>query len=441
MSDSVPPGGPTGVPACFALLDDSRPASDEGIPLVSGGVKSFPSEVSAGIRQGGARLYTGFVRQIVCTEPADFDAACQALEAATATGLHAVILADYEFGARLQGASRIPGAFRGLLFDTLRRLTPDDANAWLRRCEQADIAAHATGTLSPADDAVSVAGLGGWRTDVARVDFDAAMARIHDWLRAGECYQLNYTYRCEFDAFGSPFALYRRLRARQPVPYGALIALPPEPTVLAAGAAPQPRFVLSLSPELFVRHDAGVLTAQPMKGTAAASGDAATDRRHAEVLAADDKNRAENLMIVDLLRNDLSRVAQPGSVQVPALFDVRRFAGVLQMTSTVTARLRSQTRLADVFRALFPCGSITGAPKHRAMQLIETLEHAPRGLYTGAIGWLDAPPADRSGRQPGNFCLSVAIRTLCLDAPRDDASVGFRRGMCGAAGRGSRHRA
>jgi para-aminobenzoate synthetase/4-amino-4-deoxychorismate lyase len=163
------------------------------------------------------------------------------------------------------------------------------------------------------------------------------------------------------------------------VPYGALIALDD-------GSA-----VLSLSPELFVRHEDGVLTARPMKGTAPAAPpqQQAENILRATNLAADPKNRAENLMIVDLLRNDIARVATTGSVEVPALFEVHRYASVLQMTSTITAQLRDDATLADIFDALYPCGSITGAPKRRTMEIIRELEPDPRGIYTGAIGWFD----------------------------------------------------
>lgn len=219
--------------------------------------------------------------------------------------------------------------------------------------------------------------------------------------------------------FGSPVALYRRLRARQPVRYGALIALP--------GGA----WVLSCSPELFVEKQGATLRARPMKGTAPRSDDPATDRGAAEFLGSDPKNRAENVMIVDLLRNDLSRVAQTGSVNVPALFSVEPYASVWQMTSTVEAALRPGTSFAGILRALFPCGSITGAPKHRTMQLIDELESTPRGLYTGAIGWLDAAasePAGSGGNACGDFCMSVAIRTLTL---KPSAQAGSLRGTMG----------
>ncbi|HEX9172081.1 MAG TPA: chorismate-binding protein, partial [Telluria sp.] len=158
--------------------------------------------------------------------------------------------------------------------------------------------------------------------------------------------------------------------------------------------------------------------------TAPASDDTAENDKRARALAADSKNRAENLMIVDLLRNDLGRVAVTGSVAVPALFEVQRYSSVLQMTSTVTAKLRPGASLADIFAALYPCGSITGAPKRRTMEIIGELEPAPRGIYTGAIGWFDPPAA---GAAIGDFCLSVPIRTLALQPE----SGGVRAGELG----------
>ncbi|HXZ08628.1 MAG TPA: aminodeoxychorismate synthase component I, partial [Paraburkholderia sp.] len=287
------------------------------------------------------------------------------------------------------------------------KLSRDEADAWLAQQDGA--------SSEP-----SFAGVGGVRESVDFEQFEQAIAAVHEALRVGDSYQVNYTYRLGFDVFGTPLALYRRLRASQPVRYGALIAPPDD------------RWILSCSPELFVEKSGSWLGARPMKGTAPRSPDPDADRSAAEFLARDPKNRAENVMIVDLLRNDLSRVAETGSVKVPALFSVEPYASVWQMTSTVEARLRSGTSFGDIIRALFPCGSITGAPKHRTMQLIDALESTPRGLYTGAIGWLDAAGDDVAGPQGastcGDFCLSVAIRTLTLGPPSGN---GERRGTMG----------
>ena len=369
--------------APFALLDDAT----------SGGAQC-------------SRWYTGyageFFRPAGVLEGLDDD-----LRAAWREGLHALIVAPYEFGGPLVGlpasteiSSGLPGhdgRLRVLLFRSLQVLSPKEVDA----------------LFDAWPEAAGAAGLFDCAASVDRAAYTHAIARIHDWIAAGDTYEVNYTYRLRMTAFGAPAALYRRLRARQPVPYGAFIGLP-------EGGA-----ILSCSPELFFSHHAGKLIARPMKGTAPATGDVEVDEARAIALAADEKNRAENLMIVDLLRNDLGRLARPGSVRVPALFEVTPFGSVLQMTSTVEAEIPPATGLADCLRALFPCGSITGAPKRRTMEIIEALEPQPRGLYTGAIGWIDAP-AD--GRAMGDACFSVAIRTLVLSAPGTD---GLRKGELG----------
>ncbi len=356
-------------PAVFALLDDAS---------------------ADGHAQALSRLYSEHAGTLSCRDAAGWSALLAEMQAALARGLHAVPVLTYELGAHLLGIQTKPVAMplaQVLLFARCERMTAAQAASW--------VAARAAG--SDADGAP--AGIGGVQANVDEAQFVDAIGRIRDYIAAGDTYQVNYTYRLRFDAFGSLFALYQRLRARQPVPYGALIALPD-------GGA-----VLSFSPELFVRHEGGTLLARPMKGTAPSSGDADVDARRAADLALDPKNRAENLMIVDLLRNDLGRVAQTGSVAVPKLFEVTRFGAVLQMTSTVRARLRPGAGLAEVFAALYPCGSITGAPKRRTMEIIDELEPDARGVYTGALGWFD-PPA--SGQAVGEFCLSVPIRTLSL---------------------------
>ncbi|MBY8610531.1 aminodeoxychorismate synthase component I [Burkholderia arboris] len=339
-----------------------------------------------------SRLYSGFVHERVCTDPAQLDEIDAAVVQDLRDGLHAVVVGDYEFGRNLQRAQPGHAPLRFLLYAHCERLSRDEVDAWL---------AQQDGSGAP-----SIAGVAHVAKSVSRDAFDAAIAAVHDALRAGDSYQVNYTYRLNFDVFGTPLALYRRLRARQPVRYGALIALP--------GGV----WVVSCSPELFVEKHGDVLRARPMKGTAPRSADPRDDAAAAAFLANDPKNRAENVMIVDLLRNDVSRIARTGTVKVPALFSVEPYASVWQMTSTVEAGWRDGTTFAQMLRALFPCGSITGAPKYKTMQLIDAIESTPRGLYTGAIGWLDAPGEHADGC--GDFCLSVAIRTLTLDGADTD---------------------
>lgn len=357
---------------CVALLDD-RDAT-----------RARPS----------SRLYEGFEREHRCVDPAQLDAVWTQVDADQRAGLHAVLLADYEWGTKLLKAGAKPGdasVLRVLMFRTCRRLARDEVDAWLAERDPSD--------------ADTPAGVMNLQPSVDRPEFTHAIEAIHEAIRAGETYQVNYTYRLDGAAYGSPLALYRRLRARQPVAYAAFIALPD-------GSGPVTH-VLSLSPELFLRHEAGLLTARPMKGTAARVAAPESDSESARLLAIDIKNRAENLMIVDLLRNDLGRLAQTGSVRVPALFAIEPYTTLFQMTSTVTAQIRAEVGMPELLRAVFPCGSITGAPKHHTMELIAGLESTPRGLYCGAIGWVDAPSG---AARIGDFCLSVAIRTLTLGA-------------------------
>jgi len=331
-----------------------------------------------------SRLYASFVHERSCHDAARLDEVCASVQQDLRDGLHAVVLADYEFGRNLQLAQPGDAALRFLLFRECTLLSREEAEGWL--------VARDNGVA----DRPSVAGVANIESSVTRDAFEQAIAGVQDALQAGDSYQINYTFRLAFDVFGSVVGLYRRLRERQPVRYGALIALP------------DGRDVLSCSPELFIQREGDVLRARPMKGTAPRSADP-------EWLRLDPKNRAENVMIVDLLRNDMSRVAVTGSVKVPHLFSVEAYKSVWQMTSTVEARLRPNTTFADILRALLPCGSITGAPKHKTMQLIDALESTPRGIYTGAIGWLD---------KSRDFCLSVPIRTLEIQHGRGKMGIG-----------------
>ena len=379
---------------CFALLDDASP---EGTQTPG----------------GRSRLYTGHTGTLRCDDIGQWPQLLERMQAALARGEYAVTVCSYELGAELlqlgpraapaADAETPPPLARILLFSQCVLLSSAEVGDWL------------AARSFPIDRPSGIANIG---ANIDQDTFSAALARIHDYIEAGDTYQVNYTYRLRFDAFGSIHALYARLRGRQPVPYGALVGL-------EDGSA-----ILSLSPELFVRHQDGVLTARPMKGTAPAAPPAqsAENILRATTLAADPKNRAENLMIVDLLRNDIARVARTGTVEVPALFEVHRYSSVLQMTSTITAKLRDDATLADIFDALYPCGSITGAPKRRTMEIIRELEPDPRGVYTGAIGWFD-PRKDGDSGKVGDFCMSVPIRTLTLQAPA--SPNGARRGEMG----------
>ncbi len=363
----------------------------------TGGVFALLDDSAATAGQPTSRLYQGFAHEHRCADPAELDAMWSSVGADVRAGLHAVLMVDYEWGTKLlkAGHQRLPrsdsSALRVLMFRELSRLSAAEVGAWLGEPEPGHGAATGVMNMQPSVD---------------RAAFNQAITCILDAIAAGETYQVNFTYRLDGQAFGSPLSLYRQLRKRQPVSYGAFIALPDDGLDAAATT-----HVLSCSPELFLRHANGLLTARPMKGTAARVEGPECDSETARHLSIDIKNRAENLMIVDLLRNDLGRLARIGSVVVPELFAIEPYNTVFQMTSTVQARLRPEVGMPEVLRAAFPCGSITGAPKHHTMELIAGLESTPRGLYCGAIGWFDAP---QGGDVCGDFCLSVAIRTLTL---------------------------
>ena len=321
----------------------------------------------------------------------NLDALDAVLQAGWQKGLHAVLFADYAFGAPLQ---MLPNRESGHL-----------AVHWFADCRDTD--AEDFLNSFPTD----LSGISTPESDTPHQDYLDAVAAIHEAIRRGDTYQINYTTRLHFQTYGHPAALYRRLR--QPVPYAALACLP--------DAAGRETWTLCFSPELFLRIASdGLITTEPMKGTAPVFNDG-LDAERARALQNDPKNRAENIMIVDLLRNDLGKIAQTGQVRVPEPFKVSRFGSVWQMTTAIEAQAKPHTRAADVFRAAFPCGSITGAPKRMSMQIIESLEKNPRGLYTGSIGFLN--PCESGLGFEG--VLNVVIRTLCL-RPSENGSGAYQ---------------
>jgi para-aminobenzoate synthetase component 1 len=230
---------------------------------------------------------------------------------------------------------------------------------------------------------------------IGRRAYGNAARKVFGYIAAGDCYQVNLTFPMAARLLsGSPLGLYGAFRRTGAVGHGAYVDL---------GIGP---VIVSRSPELFFRLEAGGrIVARPMKGTAPRDPDPARDAAIAAALQVSVKDRAENLMIVDLLRNDIARIARVGSVKVPALFAMERYATVHQMTSTVEGRLAAPASLPALMAALFPCGSVTGAPKIRAMEIIREVEPFPRGVYCGAVGWMSPD---------GRADFSVAIRTLAI---------------------------
>jgi len=229
-----------------------------------------------------------------------------------------------------------------------------------------------------------------WHSNMSKDAYAAKFAQIEEYLKSGDCYQINLAQRFNAQFEGSPWAAYIKLREANKAPFSSFINHP-------QGA------ILSISPERFISVNNNVVETKPIKGTLPRKADILEDQQQAKILAASAKDRAENVMIVDLLRNDLGKVAKPGSVQVPSLFAIESFPAVHHLVSTVTSELDEGKTAVDQLEAAFPGGSITGAPKIRAMQIIEELEPHRRSIYCGSIGYLSAC---------GNMDTSITIRTL-----------------------------
>lgn len=334
--------------------------------------------------EGPPALFGRARRLIVAEASSEIPAALEALDRARRDGDWVAGFASYEMGYALEPrlAKRMPEARRLPLL-----------------CFGVFDAPEAAGELIE-----GVCGFGELTPRWNAARYAAAFRTVHDYIGAGDIYQANLTFPIDAEVEGSAEALYAAMVAHQPVGHGAF---------LRAEGMPD---ILSRSPELFFRTDRdGRIATRPMKGTQPRSDDPSEDARRRAWLAEDEKNRAENLMIVDLLRNDISRVARQGSVHVPELFKVESYATVHQMVSTVVAELREDAGLGAVLAALYPCGSITGAPKLRAMEIIDDLEQGPREIYCGTIGW--AAPDGRSE-------FNVAIRTVMVEDGRAVLNVG-----------------
>ncbi|MCC7299781.1 MAG: aminodeoxychorismate synthase component I [Verrucomicrobia bacterium] len=247
--------------------------------------------------------------------------------------------------------------------------------------------------------------LGEWMPSVTRGEYAAAIAAIKEHIAAGDTYQVNYTFRLNADFSGSPFDFFCDLAAAQQGRYAAFI----ETDEFA---------ICSASPELFFELNDGIITSRPMKGTLSRALTFSKDWKQAEALKNSAKDRAENIMIVDMIRNDIGRIAESGSVETLSRFDVEKYPTVWQLTSTVRGELAQRhrgTKVADVMRALFPCSSITGAPKAKTMEIIRSLEKSPRGVYTGSIGFI-APD--------GAAQFNVAIRTAVIQNGKAEYGIG-----------------
>jgi para-aminobenzoate synthetase/4-amino-4-deoxychorismate lyase len=352
--------------APFVLLDDARPG-------------------------GGARLYRAPIAVVQADTPEEVGPLLATLDDAREQGRAVAGFLSYEAGRLTEGLTmprtpELPLGWFGI-FDSgeelsgaeVAELLPDSAGAWV-------------GAPTP------------------ELDFSGytrAFDRVRGWIEAGDIYQANLTFRAVVPVAGDPRALYAAIRPRAAAGHSALVWTGSD-------------WLLSFSPELFFRVDGTTLSARPMKGTARRHPDPARDAAAATALADDPKQRAENLMILDLLRNDIARVAVPGSVTVPERFVVERYPTVHQMVSSVAGTLEPGCTPAQALAALFPCGSVTGAPKRRAMEVIDAVEGSPRGIYTGAIGRIEAD---------GASAFNVAIRTLHLKPGAETATLGLGSGV------------
>ena len=343
-------------------------------------------------REGGAppRLYRQPVEIVVAHELYEVIPALKRIRGGLRAGKHAAGYLAYEAGHAFdpklaasvrkgEGPLLCFGLFEGFDTPKLNELLPSPDGAYV----------------------------GPVRPRITRDEYVRGAGQVREHLFAGDFYQANLTFRCDAAVAGDPLALYARLRRSSRAGWGGVLQH-------------EGRAIVSLSPEQFFTVRRGTVEARPMKGTAPRLADPEADKAEAAELATDDKQRAENLMIVDLMRNDLARVSEPGTVDVPELFAVETYPTVHQMVSRITAGLRAECDAVDVIRTIFPCGSVTGAPKIAAIQALGRLEPEPRGAYTGSMGWIEPG---------GDAAFNVLIRTLEWNIGSTKARLGLGSGL------------
>ncbi len=339
-------------------------------------------------------LFTRPLRVLTADGPEDVERLHAEIETALRGGCYLAGYFAYEWGYALEPA----------LHRLLARRRPSGPLVWLGVFPppQLWVHPHESTEIFPGVAGAHAARVEALRFELDKDEYIAAVRRLKEHIAAGDTYQVNFTFKCGFRLEGSPCGLYAALRARQAVPFGGIVR---------AGE----RWVLSLSPELFLKRAGARLWSRPMKGTSARGRTTAEDAERARALAADPKSRAENIMIVDLLRNDIGRLAEFGSVRTSDLLQVERYETLLQATSRIEGRLGANVGWGEILRALFPCGSVTGAPKIRTMELIAAHEPSPRGVYTGALGYIGPD---------GDAAMNVAIRTVVLDGAHGELGIG-----------------
>ena len=359
-------------------------------------------DVSSSVKNPRSRLYESNIGFMEVYEPNEIEKSLELIQRRLENGIHAVCCFSYNLGLAFQGlplkASLLNSPLiRAWFFKEYKKLSAVEVNEWI----ESRLDVERTQQVEIDGGIVDV------KFEIDQKTFCENIDSIHSQIREGETYQVNYTFNVTGKTYGSTVGLYKRLRQRQHCRYGALICW-------------EGKRILSFSPELFLSKTGTNILTKPMKGTLSSREYSAQDLKN------DKKNCAENVMIVDLLRNDLSRISKVGSVKTPQLFEVENVGDILQMTSSVTSEISPDITITELLRATFPCGSITGAPKKSTMGIISELEHSGRGIYCGSLGWFDAIAS--GNKSFADFTLNVAIRTLEIDS-KNNFSFGVGSGV------------